>query len=194
MKILAFTDIHSSRKYIEVVRKKAKHADLLVCAGDITIFEQDIEHVIEELNNLGKKLLLIHGNHEDSTLVEVLCKDKKNIVFVHKKVFEYEGLTFVGFGGGGFSRREQEFETWTNSLNLNNKKIVFIHHAPPFGTSLDLFGNEHHGCDSYKEFILNFQPILSISGHFHETFGFKESVNNTLMINPGPKGEILEIK
>lgn len=194
MKILAFTDIHSSKKHISEIRKKAEESDLLVCAGDITLFEQEIEHVIEELNNLGKKLLLIPGNHEDPTLVEILCKNKKNIVYLHKNIFEHKGITFIGFGSGGFSLREPEFESWINSLNLNNKKIVFVHHAPPFGTSLDLLGGSHHGCDSYKEFILNFQPILSISGHFHETFGFKEKVNNTLMINPGPKGELIKIK
>jgi Icc-related predicted phosphoesterase len=193
MKILAFTDIHSSKKYFSNLKSKAKEADILVCAGDITLFEQDIEYIIEELNNLGQKLLLIHGNHEDPTLVEVLCKSKKNIIFLHKKTFEFENITFLGFGGGGFSLREPEFESWSKSLNLKNKKIVFIHHAPPFGTNLDLLGGSHRGCDSYKEFILDFQPIISISGHFHETFGFEDTVNNTLMINPGPKGTLIKL-
>ncbi|MBW3023162.1 metallophosphoesterase, partial [Candidatus Woesearchaeota archaeon] len=39
MKILAFADPHASLPALKEVEKKAKDADVILCAGDISIFE-----------------------------------------------------------------------------------------------------------------------------------------------------------
>ena len=50
MKILAFTDLHHSMAAIKKLKSKIKtqKPDILVCAGDISIFEQG-------LNDMAKK-------------------------------------------------------------------------------------------------------------------------------------------
>ena len=54
MKLLAFVDMHGSLKALRSIEKKAKKADLLVCAGDLTIFEQGMGYLLHELDKLGK--------------------------------------------------------------------------------------------------------------------------------------------
>src|SRR3989338_3260169 len=103
MKILAFTDIHGSLGAIRRISKKVKDSDLLVCAGDISVFESSIFSIFKKLNNLGKKMIMIHGNHEDSSTFVKYSKRFDNIIFIHKKHFAIDDLLFLGFGGGGFS-------------------------------------------------------------------------------------------
>lgn len=194
MKILAFTDIHGVKKFIDIIKEKAKNVDLLVCAGDITLFEQNIEVVLDLLNDIGKKVLLIPGNHEDALFLETLCEKRKNLLNIHKRIIEINGINFIGHGTGGFSHKNIEFEIWVKQQDLRNKKLVFVHHAPPYKTILDRLSMEHYGNKSYKNFIIQHNPLLAISGHFHETFKLKEKLSNgTLVINPGPEGCILEI-
>lgn len=69
MKILAFTDTHGSLLALRRIEQKVKiqNPDLLVCAGDISIFEHGIVRLMNRLDKLNRKILIIHGNHEDSS-------------------------------------------------------------------------------------------------------------------------------
>ena len=64
MKILAFVDLHENQTAWKKVKEKAKDVDVVVCAGDISIFEHRLSHFLKELNNLKKPVMMIHGNHE----------------------------------------------------------------------------------------------------------------------------------
>ena len=196
MKIIAFADPHESLVAIKEVEKKAAHADLIVCAGDISIFEQELEAFLYRINKIGKTVLLIHGNHEGSQITETLCQGLKNLVFIHKKMHRIGNYVFVGFGGGGFDDVDLDFERFmekNRSRIRPDEKIVLITHGPPFGTKLDLIGKRHCGNKSYAKYIKELQPVLYVCGHFHETFGAKDKIGKTVLINPGPKGELIEI-
>src|SRR5210317_1760732 len=111
MKILAFIDMHGSLSALKKIKHKAKHADIIVCGGDFTIFEQGMKHFLEEFNKLKKPLLIIHGNHEEEQELRHLCHEKyKNLFFLHKKHFIKDDVIFLGWGGGGFSKKDKEFE------------------------------------------------------------------------------------
>ena len=112
MKILAFTDIHGSLSALRRIGQKVKsqNPDLLVCAGDITIFERGIIAILRRLNKLNKKIIIIHGNHEDSSTFIKFSKLFKNIIFIHKKSFIEDNVLFLGFGGGGFALVDKKFE------------------------------------------------------------------------------------
>src|SRR3989344_473440 len=101
MKILAFTDVHGSFEAIRRISKKVKEQkpDLLVCAGDISVFESSIFTIFKKLNNFNKKIIMIHGNHEDASTFVKYSKRFDNIVFIHKKHFVFEDALFFGFGG-----------------------------------------------------------------------------------------------
>ena len=192
MKILAFTDLHGNLENLWKIKNKAKKADIIICAGDFTVFEKDIRKVLKEINNLGKKVLLINGNHENEERVENECKKLANIEFIHKKRHSIEKYTIIGYGGMGFSLRDRDFERFTNKF-LKKKYLILVTHAPPYGTKIDLLW-EHRGSKSITDFIKKASPLLAISGHFHEHFGHNDAIRKTIILNPGPKGTLIEIE
>lgn len=201
MKLLAFTDTHGSLTALRRIehRAKSENPNLLVCAGDISIFEHGIAGIFRRLNNLNKKIIMVHGNHEDNATYIKYSRIFKNIVFIHKKQFIENNLLFLGYGGGGFSQTDREFEHLAKSKfneiikNNKDKKIILVTHAPPYGTKVDKLGRNHAGNKSIRKFIENNNIDLHICGHLHENFGKEDKIKNTRIINPGPFGKIIEV-
>ncbi|MBI4449417.1 metallophosphoesterase [Candidatus Woesearchaeota archaeon] len=201
LKILAFTDIHASRTALEKIAQKIeKHKpDLLVCCGDISIFENGLEHTLRKINDLGVRCLLIHGNHEDETLTGALCGKLKHLIFLHKKTVEIDGTLFVGHGGGGFAYEDEDFDTWAKTLEPTMKKsgrVVLVTHQPLHHTKTDeIYGGEHVGSKSYRRFVMKMTKSLKLvlSGHIHECFGAVDNVNGVCVSNPGPQGKMYVI-
>ncbi len=193
MKILAFSDLHSDEKALRSLEKKAKKADILVCAGDFTYFEMGMKKILTKLNSFGKKVVLVHGNHEEPFNVKVMSRKMKNIVYVHKKLHRHWNYVFVGHGGEGFALTSKDFERFASKLKFRKEdKIIFVHHQPPHGTKLDFIW-AHHGNRSYRNFILKKKPILAICGHLHETAGKKDKLGKTTLLNAGEKGVIIKV-
>lgn len=194
VKILAFVDMHGDLSALIKLKKKAKKADLIVCAGDLTLFESDIDYFLYEMNKLGKPVLMLHGNHEASSTLRNMCKPLENLTFIHKKLHKFKDILFIGYGGGGFSLREPDFEKFVKKNKAKIKgRIILVSHAPPFGTKLDKINSGHYGNKSITKFIEQFKPKLVICGHFHESAGIVQKIGKTLAINPGPSGKVIEI-
>ncbi|MBI2652263.1 metallophosphoesterase [Candidatus Woesearchaeota archaeon] len=201
MKILAFTDIHGSLLALKRIEQKVKikNPDLLVCAGDISIFEHGIVRLMKRLEQLNRKILVIHGNHEDSSTFIKYSKLFKNIIFIHKNYFIKNNSLFLGYGGGGFSMADRQFEKTAQNkfkkiINKNkDKKIILITHAPPYKTKLDKLVGGHAGNKSIRHFVEKNKIDLLICGHLHENFGKEDRIKGTKIINPGPFGKILMI-
>ncbi|MBW2998143.1 metallophosphoesterase [Candidatus Woesearchaeota archaeon] len=194
MKLLAFTDLHEDMESFKVLEKKSKRADIIICAGDFTIFNHALKKIMKKIASLEKPVYLIHGNHESESEVKDECKLYKNIRFIHKKVFRVNGINIFGYGGGGFSYTDKEFEDFINRNKiLLTKKNILVTHQPPYKTKVDeIITNEHAGSKSIKKYLKYFN--LSISGHLHETFNKQEILNKkTLVVNPSPKGMLIEV-
>jgi len=200
MKILAFTDIHLSSIALSKIKSKIRNQnpDLLVCSGDLTIFEEGLDAVLNKLSKLKKKILLVHGNHETDKVMRKICSKCSNLIFIHKSCYKYNDCIFLGYGGGGFSLTEPEFYSTGKKFekiikNNKNKKIIFITHAPPYRTNLDLIVSSHCGNKTFKNFVLKNKIDIYICGHLHENFGKKGKIKNTEIINPGMYGKIIKI-
>ena len=201
MKILAFTDIHGSLPALKRIEQKVRtqKPDLLVCAGDITIFERGIVSLMRRLNKLNKKIIIINGNHEDSSTFIKCSKIYKNIIFIHKNHIFVDDILFLGYGGGGFSVVDKGFEkiaqTKFKKLIKENKdkKIILVTHAPPYKTKLDKLVGGHCGNKSIRHFIVKNSVDLLVCGHLHENFGKEDKIKNTKVINPGPFGKIIDL-
>ncbi len=199
MKFLAFVDLHQDINDRRIIQERIdeNNPDFIVCAGDFTWFGDSTKEIIEDFNSFGKKVYLIHGNHENEEKTKKYCELYENIVFVHKQIIDIEGVLFVFFGGGGFSETEPTFKKLikkNRELIQSYKKVVLITHAPPFETEIDAISEDWHvGVIDFKEFILEFKPILAISGHIHESYKRQQILGETLIINPGGDGEVFEI-
>ena len=197
MDILAFVDMHGNDKALKEIKDKAKKADIIVCAGDISIFENNLDLLLAELNALNKQVLIIPGNHEDSADLNQLTKINKNIVNIHKKSFIKDDYLFLGYGGAGFSINDSEFSALSKKFEKEAKKhdgrIILVTHAPPYKTKIDEIMKDPCGNKSIKSFIVKVEPDLAISGHLHETAGKEDKVGKTKVINPGPYGKIISL-
>ncbi len=195
MKVLAFIDLHSDMEALKIILKKARGVDLVVGAGDLSDWGKDIKQVLSAFKNLGKPFLVLHGNHEGERQMRRVCSALKFPTFFHKKVFEFNGYSFVGYGGGGFAYEDFEFEKFIKSAGLKkDSKIVLVTHAPPYHTRCDYLPHYGYvGCKSFNKMVKEFKPLLHICGHIHENASCKDSIGNTLVINPGPLGKIIRI-
>jgi Icc-related predicted phosphoesterase len=192
MRALAFTDVHGSKAAFAAIAKKALRADFLLCAGDVTVFQHGMRKILKFINGLGKPVFIIHGNHEDELEFGQACAGLKNIQFIHRKLVEYRGLHIAGYGGGGFSITDPSIDVFARKLStVRHDNLVFLVHAPPYGTELDEIDGSHHGNKSVRDFIRLLKPALTVCGHLHENFNRRDIIQGCLIINPGPKGRIL---
>ncbi len=72
----------------------------------------------------------------------------------------------------------------------NPKKTIYVVHAPPFNTKLDIITTgEHVGSKSVRKFIEREQPFLTLHGHIHESpkmsGAWKDKIGSTICINVG---------
>ena len=198
MKILAFVDTHGSSDALKKVVQKAKKddVDILACAGDISIFEQDLDKIIKKLDKIGKPVLIIPGNHESDKAMKKACEKTKNIVYLHKGMLKLKDHVFIGFEGDGFAHKDPEFERWGKRIKDQLKKkdkVVLITHAPPHKTKLDRILDSYTGNKSIRKFIEKVDIVLAISGHIHETAGAEDKIRGTKVVNPGPFGKVYEV-
>ena len=155
MKILNFVDMHGSVKVLSKIKEMAENADLIICAGDFSVWGRAQEAILRQFNSLKKPFIIIQGNHESDAEVNGFCKEFKNLNYAHKRLLNVGEFLIVGYGGGGFSERDKDFEDFIEEVKdeLKDKKIIFVTHAPPYGTTLDELPKGHGGCKSFKEFL-----------------------------------------
>lgn len=199
MKFLCFVDMHQDLNDLAAIQKKLleNDVDFILCLGDFTWFGENLVGLMEMLNDLDKKMYLLHGNHEDEESIIANLPKFSNLEFVHKRMFPVDDVLFVCHGGGGFAQLVPEFKSWVKENDSNLKaapKIVLATHAPPYGTDLDeVDAGWHVGVKDYINFIKTYSPELALSGHIHESYKKKQKIGKTLLMNPGGDGEIFEL-
>ena len=199
MKILSFVDLHGSLKALEKIQQlyKREKPDIVICAGDISIFEQNIDYLVHRVAKLGAPLLMIQGNHEDIVATRRACSKYDNMIFMHGQAKVINDVLFLGWGGGGFSTRDEVFEKKQKvfeKIMKDYKKVVMISHAPPYKTRLDRIIDENCGNKTLRNFIQKHRNIvLAVSGHLHENEGKEDRLGNARIINPGPFGKVTTI-
>jgi len=200
MKFLIFVDLHASFKAFKRLKEKIKKQkpEVIVCAGDLSIFEQGLNHLLKEFNKFKIPFLIVHGNHETQSSMRKLSSRLKHINFIHKKSFVFDGHLFLGYGGSGFLKIDPEFKRlekkFKGMISKNkDKKVILVTHAPPFRTKVDKIDGRHYGNKTIRQFLKKNKVDLLVCGHFHETSGKEDKIKNVKIINPGPYGKILRV-
>jgi len=197
MKFLAFVDVHEDKKALKQLIERAMQEDIefLICAGDLTQFGRNLRYMLKQLNEIGKKIYILPGNHESNTTLMGVLSDYANFIPFHKKDFQLGEYIFMGYGEGGFSLEDAEFRRIAREWygKYKDKKTVLVTHGPPFGTKTDFLEGNYVGNKDYRSFIERVHPRLMICGHIHENAGIVDQVGETKIVNPGWEGRVIEL-
>lgn len=201
VKLLVFTDSHNDPLIHKELKKKSKHAEIILCCGDFSIFESKIQKTLKFFESFKKPFLLIPGNHESNKTIKELCSLSKYLKSIHNKFYCIKNLTFFGYGGDGFSLTNKKLEKSIPKIEKKAKKIserktlIIATHGPPYNTLLDYISTST-GSMSVRKLIQKTKPKYAFSGHLHENFGVMDVLGRKkeiLLCNPGPLGMIFDI-
>jgi len=199
-KILAVGDIHGDKGLVKKLAERAKkeNVDLIIIAGDLTWLEQPAKDVIAPLNNLGKKILLIPGNHETMPTIKSFENKYPNVKNIHGDSIKEGNLGIFGAGYattvGPFWIEEKElFEHLKkgHSKIKNSEKKIMVTHMHHRGGKAEFSG--FGGSTAIRKAINEFKPDVLISAHIHEAGGLEERQGKTKIINVSRKAKIFEI-
>jgi hypothetical protein len=199
MKVLFFTDLHADKIALKELIKKSKEADLIVCAGDLSVLGKGFGEMLEDLDNIGKKILIIPGNNETPNFLEEGIDDYNNFINIHDSVYQDLNIKFLGIGGGTISPFNTPYEMSEGEFNKILSKhsddiTVLVSHTPPKNTILDKTKTGLNiGSTSVLSWIKKNQPKICCCGHLHENSGKELMIGNTLCFNPGKKGRIIKL-
>ena len=201
MKILAIGDIHGNTGLVKRLAKKAEeeNIDLVIIAGDLTLFEISTDSLIGPFLKAKKEVLLIPGNHESLTTIDFLSELYPNVKNLHGSSFKKNGVGVFGAGGsssvGPYSviNDEEIFKILENAhkdIKHSDKKIM-VTHMHPYGSASEFSG--FRGSKGVQKALEKFKPDLHIHSHIHEIGGAEEKIGKTRVVNVSGKEKIFEI-
>lgn len=198
MKILALSDIHGDRIFVqEMAEKGAKEkVDLVLLAGDVADNYGDVEGLIGPFKEKGLEVAIIPGNHEGLAEVQFLA-EQYGIKNLHGYVLRIGdiGIFGCGYADVGIHQLSEKdfFETLKkahDSLKGVKKKLMVTHVQPSESIlGLGIFP----GSLGVRRAIEELKPEVHICGHVHETHGIEEVIGSTRVINVGKTGKIIEL-
>ncbi|MCX6818259.1 MAG: metallophosphoesterase [Candidatus Aenigmarchaeota archaeon] len=214
-KILYVTDVHGIVKVYERVFELARASDIdaIVFGGDITsgvnpsgqafFLQFYLTPRLKEFKKQAKKpVFIMMGNDDFEANFKILKKAGKlrTAMLLHRKSYRHKEWTIAGYPYinptpfllKDWEKTEEEIYTELKAMSsrLDMEKMIFVFHAPPLGTKLDMLHNgEHKGSEAIRRFIEDAQPMLTLHGHIHESPGvsksMKQKIGRTLCVNPG---------
>ncbi|MEM2109278.1 MAG: metallophosphoesterase [Candidatus Odinarchaeota archaeon] len=200
MLALILSDVHGNHGSVEKIAERVTLAgvkfQLIILAGDITHFG-DVKaaaNIFKILERTGSdRIFFIPGNCDSRELENFT--DDGIVSNIHMRVLKYLDYWFLGLGGSSPTPFKTLFELSEDEINLilknlslktpDSSKLITVTHDPPYGTAVDFNKRGLHvGSRKIREFILNREPLLHISGHIHEAMG-QAFLGRTMLVNPG---------
>ncbi len=184
MKIYAIADLHGSQYRLNLVLKNIQRysPDLVVVCGDITQFgPADVAKNF--LDQIPIDTLAVTGNIDSSDVEKGIDKSKADRIELKKIV--KKGTSFVGVSGVN----PNHFRILSDKKMID-EKTVLVTHVPPHNTVDKIFIGNHGGSKELRSLVDKYKPRLVLSGHIHESPGFKK-IDDTVFVNCsiGKRGE-----
>lgn len=143
MRVLAFTDSHgelrSARAIVDLAARE--QPDLIVCAGDFSLFEDRHEAFLRELARMRREILYIAGNHEPLEFcgrVETSFPLMKHVS--HRRLraadIDIAGLPGTPEFAPDWRERDEAFDDAARIIGAPPLDIL-VSHYPPSRTAVD---------------------------------------------------------
>ena len=204
--MLFVADLHYGLKQFDWLIANAPGFDAVLIGGDLLDLSSalDIETqiiVVEKyLNRISSnaRLLVSSGNHDGdarNASDESVCRWLQDLRDDHLHV-DGESvmlgemlLTICPWWDGPETRAEVE-ELLTRDASRPNQKWIWIHHAPPAGSSVCWTGRKSAGDEALADWIQRFSPDVVLSGHIHNAPFYAEGswidrIGDTWVFNVG---------
>jgi Icc-related predicted phosphoesterase len=217
-RILAFVDLHGSVRGAEALVRLAavSKPNVIVCAGDFSECGDFCAEALRRLARIGLPVHWVPGNHEDSATSARLSRNWPFLIDLScaRGPVMAAGIALVGLSEedgilpGGHEdgeTAEATFDLWRRSGTPH--PLALVTHYPPAGCRID--GRERRGGrgpNGHREAppdaggsrlvrraVEEFRPALVVCGHYHAMAGVTAHVGESLIVNPGPTGMVLEI-
>jgi len=205
MKVLIISDGHGNLESLEKLAPVAAEADAILYAGDFAALRhtETGRPFLERLAALHDRVFAVIGNCDEP---EFLADLEEYDLSIEGSLSYFGGLMLSGSGGGtrftGDTPNERSEEDLIDDLRLVAGSVpegepsgelwdnlVLVIHNPPKDTALDVIpGGIHVGSALVRSFIERYRPLLSVSGHIHESAAV-DSLGPTTLVNPGPLAE-----
>ncbi len=214
-KFLYVTDTHGRIPVYERMFDLGRDRDIdfLVFGGDITSganpsgqkFFLDtylVPRLREFRKHFKKPVFIMMGNDDFESNFRILKRlgRQKVICILHNRFYRMHGFNIAGYPFVNptpfllkdWEKTEEEIERDLEKLSekIDTEKTIYVFHAPPYGTKLDmLHSREHKGSKAIRKFIEEKQPLLCLHGHIHESRDvsgvIKQKIGKTICVNPG---------
>jgi predicted phosphohydrolase len=195
--IVCMSDTHELHRELDV-----PHGDILIHAGDLTMFSTSASAILDFNEWLGdlphRWKILIPGNHE----FFLEADPSRRRLVSNAIVLINEGVEVAGLGiwgspvtplyGGAFGLNSPADRTRLYAEIPEDVDII-VTHGPPYGILDRSPGTLHHaGCLQLLEAVTHLKPRLHVFGHVHGAHGLV-STDDTLFVNAallGPDGDL----
>jgi Icc-related predicted phosphoesterase len=169
-----------------------------------------IEFAESKLQKLKVKCFIMPGN-DDQFIIDQILNSSKIIVNPEGKALhldEHHEMVSTGYANITPWRCPRDVSEEELAKKINNmisqvdniKNCIFNFHCPPYGTTLDLapkldenlkpivsgggFIMEHVGSKAIRKALEEYQPLLGLHGHIHESRGI-DNIGRTICLNAG---------
>lgn len=191
MKILAFSDIHSSRKQARELVAASRDADLVISAGDFCNMGVDLDKALGMLGGIRAPMVLVPGNAESEAALR--AEVEEGIAVLHGTGSRIGGVKIFGLGysipappfGEGWSHNLTEDEARAILAGCESADIL-ISHSPPRGVADRIEGGQSVGSLAVAEAVERIQPELVLCGHIHDSWGQEGTIGKSRVVNLGP--------
>lgn len=199
MRLLIFSDLHrdlnAARKLVDLSR----NVDVVVGAGDFGTMRKGIDEVVQALSAIDRPAVLVPGNSESKEELSAACKKWRSANVLHGSGAGIDGVEFWGVGGAipvtPFGSWSYDFteEQGRRLLAGCPRGAVLVSHSPPKGAVDVSSAGRSLGSVAVREAVDRSQPVLVVCGHIHDSGGQSATIDNTPVVNAGPKGIIWEL-
>ena len=129
MKILALSDIHGDKRFMNQMAKKAQVAavDLVVLAGDLADDTGNIDGLVGPFKRENLDVAIIPGNHESLAKTNFLAK-KYDAKSLHGYVIQRGDVGIFGCGYADVGVHQLEEHEFFDTLKQAHDKIKSVKH------------------------------------------------------------------
>jgi Icc-related predicted phosphoesterase len=196
-RLLAFSDLHNSRRHARRLVDLAADADVVVGAGDFASLRLGLGRTLDSLAAIDAPFVLVPGNNESDTALW-RCSDRiRRPHILHGEGKRICGIDFYGLGGAvppapmpwSWNLSEEDAAARLAGCTRGG---VLVAHSPPHG-QLDRAGARHLGSHSVRAAIERCRPILTLCGHIHQCHGGEAWIGETRVVNLGPAGAFFDL-